>query len=148
MQRLFFVSALLACGLMFGCGHRPETGQSVTEVCHASNNGKLKIVSGYIGTASTPTSCVTTCNLKLRAQKDVQGVEIDVKLPMGTENNELGELPSEFTDKDIQIKDNEGKVITGGDVVRVTGRLSVTTRHREVDCTIVPEKVEKLSNWL
>lgn len=91
---------------------------------------------------------MTTCNLKLRAQKDVPGVEIDVKFPMGTENNELGELPSEFTDKDIQIKDNEGKVITGGDVVRVTGRLSVTTRHREVDCTIVPEKVEKLSNWL
>lgn len=148
MQALFVLSIVATSFLMFGCGHRPETGQSIAEVCHASNHGKLKNVSGYIGPSPTTKSCSTTCNLKLRAQKDVASAEIDVNFRMGTENNELDELPSDFTEKDIHIKDHEGKAITGGDVVRITGRLSVKTGHREVDCTIVPEKVEKLSNWL
>jgi len=142
MQRFRFLSVMATNVLLFGCGHRPETGESIAEVCQESNNGKLKNVSGYIGASPTATFCTTTCNLKLRAQKGVEGREMDATFAIGTDNNELEELPNEFTDKDIRIKDDTGKQIHGGDVVRITGRVSVSHSGRNLSCSIAATKVE------
>jgi hypothetical protein len=147
MQRSLFVYVLAIAVVLLGCGHRPETGESIAEVCHPMNNGKLKVVSGYIGASPVMTFCTTTCTLKLRAQRTGESREMGATFMLGTGNNLLEELPKEFTETDIRIKDDTGNPIKGGDVARITGRLSVTTGNGSYSCTIAATKLEKVGNW-
>lgn len=147
MQRFFNASIVAISLVLFGCGHRPETGESVAEVCHPTNDGKLKNVSGYITASPTMTSCTTTCTLLLRAQRAGEGRELGATFDMGTDNNQLEELPTGPTDADIRIKDDTGNAIKGGDAVRITGRLSVSKSVGSFSCTIAATKIEKARSW-
>jgi hypothetical protein len=146
MQRFLWVLVLVVDVALLGCG-RPETGESIAEVCHPTNNGKLKSVFGYIGTLPVITYCATTCTLRLRAQRAPEGKEMGATFMLGTGKNLLEELPKEFTEADIRIKDDNGDSIQGGDAVRITGRLSVSTSDGNFSCSIAATKVEKAGSW-
>ncbi len=66
---------------------------------------------------------------------------------LGTENNELEDLPADFTEKDLRIKDKNGKSIHAGDVVRITGKLIADTRNGRIECSIAATTVEGLGGW-
>lgn len=144
MQRCLLLAISAMFFVLVGCWHRPDTGESIAEVCQLTNNGKLKAVSGYLTTHETTTSCSTTCALRLRAQKALDGKEMDVTFVIGSDNNQLQEVPTGFTESDIHILDREGKAIKGGDTVRVTGRMTVTRRDDNFACTVEVGKIERL----
>lgn len=103
-------------------------GCSVTkqaEVCVAANDGEVVTVVGYVKVA--PFTVVSGDDFRIEvveSMSDDDGLGAYVKV--GTGNNTMRKLPSEFTSNDIELTLDDGSTEGWGDRVAFTGKLTVS----------------------
>lgn len=86
------------------------------------------IFEGYIG---DPGTLVDQTNGKIRIpiyerRNQKAGFELNLYIPVGTQKNQMKELPAEFLPSDIQIMADDNSVLTIGSRVRITATKSET----------------------
>ncbi len=136
----------LALGLGLGCNHTPKSGEAVKDVCTQDNDGKEVSVSGYLTMSKVITMCSQNgCPFYVQQKRgkvndDEQSVR--VSFPEGKGPRELEPLPKSYTDADVVIRDDDGKTVSIGDPIRVTGKVNVPD---DKSCAIYkPTSIESL----
>lgn len=127
------IIVLAALGLAFvGCkSEPPKPGEPVTfeTVCSAKYDSKEEkglsvtqrvTLEGYLG-APKMMLCSDTCSLRLYPTPDRKDGDLSISLKVGSDPNQLEELPKEFSEQDIKVHTNDGKVVGVGAKIRVTG---------------------------
>jgi len=126
--------------VLAACGHRPKSGESIEDVCIASNDKKEATVSGYIKMVSGLSFCENKgCPFLLtpRSQKAHDGDQLfEVFIHTG---DGLGRVEVKRWDspskKDIVFHDDGGKEALTGDILRITGTMEVVkTKGDKVSC--------------
>ncbi|MCA9599061.1 MAG: hypothetical protein KC776_37380 [Myxococcales bacterium] len=120
----------LAAALCVTACKGPEPGKLVqlSEACGKEldppPNGELQRVSveGYLAIpAGAFLMCSDTCGLELRATpSDTKGLRIDVRI--GSGKNRMAKLPKKYQESDLVVTTAEGKEVSVGSKIRVTGR--------------------------
>jgi hypothetical protein len=125
---------------LLGCGHRPKSGESIEDVCIASNDKKEATVSGYIKMVSGLSFCdqkgcpflLTPRSQKARDGDQLLEVFIHTGAAPGHVEVKRWDSPSK---KDIVFHDDGDKEALTGDILRITGTMEVTkTKGDKVSC--------------
>lgn len=121
---LFGMFALLGLGLLAACSPaEPPSLVSAEKACALDNDGKPATVAGYFQTRSM-VFCTDSCTLDFAETPDGEGpLSPDIKV--GTGNNQMLELPDNFSDSDFQVTAADGTKLGLGDHVQISGRMSV-----------------------
>jgi hypothetical protein len=120
---------------------KPQSGEPVTfqTFCDARYDPTMVkgesvmqrvTIEGYLRPQKMFTLCSNTCSLDLYSEPGGKGERITVSLLVGDDENQMAELPKEYSDKDIKIKTNGGRVVGVDAKVRLTGgRLGSAREH-------------------
>jgi hypothetical protein len=115
-----------------GCkSEPPKPGEPVTfaTVCTSKYDSKEEkglsvtqrvTLEGYLG-APKMMFCSDTCSLRLYPTAERKDGDLSISLKVGTDPNQLEELPKEFSEQDIKVRTSDGKVVGVGAKIRVTG---------------------------
>lgn len=104
------------------------------------------IFEGYIG---DPGTLVDQTNGKIRIpiyarRNQKAGFELNLYIPIGTQKNQIKELPAEFIPSDIQITADDNSVLTIGSRVRITATKSETYSPGFVTANVI--KIETVTD--
>lgn len=104
------------------------------------------IFEGYIGDLGT---LVDQTDGKIRIpiyqrRNQRAGFELNLYIPIGTQKNQIKELPAEFLPSDIQIMSDDNSVLTIGSRVRITATKSETYSPGFVTANVI--KIEALTD--
>lgn len=136
-----FVAAAALATLSIGCAP-PEPGTPVTfdNVCSAEfdptmekglNVTKRVTIEGYVGAPGSLKVCSDTCDFNLFAEPGNKGKRVTADVPVGDGRNQFERLPKDFSDKDLKLHTQDGKVVGVGSKVRITGGRSPAGGQRE-----------------
>jgi hypothetical protein len=104
------------------------------------------IFEGYIG---DPGTLVDQTDGKIRIpvyerRNQKAGFELNLYIPIGTQKNQMKELPAEFLPSDIQITADDNSVLTIGSRVRITATKSETYSPGFVTANVI--KIETVTD--
>ncbi len=104
------------------------------------------IFEGYIG---DPGTLVDQTNGKIRIpiyqrRNQKAGFELNLYIPVGTQKNQMKELPAEFLPSDIQIMAEDNSVLTIGSRVRITATKTETYSAGFVTANVI--KIESVTD--
>jgi hypothetical protein len=138
-----FIAATLLAALGIGC-EPPKPGTPVTfdTICGAEfdptmekglNVTKRVTIEGYVGPLRSMVKvCSDTCDFNLFAEPGGKGKRVvNADVPVGDGKNQMEKLPKNFTDKDLKLHTQDGKVVGVGSKVRITGGRAPTGGARE-----------------
>ena len=117
---LTFVLAFAACGSI--AKKPPTVGETkdFATVCDKGNDGKRVAVTGYL---RFPEEVNRKIGLVLRLYKttDYSGQPIGVSSEIGSQPNQVGFMPKEYSDKDLKVYLANGQTAGFGTKVKVSG---------------------------
>jgi hypothetical protein len=148
MSRALPLTLLVPGILALGCGHRPKEGEAITDVCVLANDGKEVSASGYLAYTSTTycdhDGCPFFVTPKPNAERDDQSIRVSFQEGKKPRQVEVLKRTS-FSKDDIVFHDDNDIKVALGDVVRVTGKVSVKAVGDIITCTMFrPKGVQKL----
>lgn len=122
------VLTLLAAGLI-ACGG-PAAAVAYDQVCDPANDHKSLSTEGYFAVAgsvfcSNIGSSSVKCGLEfVKNAGDSDGFTADVI--RGDGDNEVEEIPDDFTAESITIHADDGSIVRVGDKVRISGEMLIS----------------------
>lgn len=119
MKKNLLPFAMLALAILFaGCGQTPPVAINWNEAAKPELDKKIVTIEGY---AHVPdmTSGAGAIQLQPRKESRAQGIKIAPKI--GSGNNEMQALPSQYQNSDLKFKTDKGESCTYNDYIRVTG---------------------------
>lgn len=149
-------AALSALLCMLGCGHTPEPGESVAEVCRVESRGQQVRVSGYLVPPVVTFGCNESCSLLLSDRRSERDDAIRLRLPVGTGPRTMNRIEEmgpnavrgevrRLRESDFVLRDDRSGELSVGDVVRVRGELHVRDlEDGRIDCSLEPTHIEAL----
>ncbi|HZX00625.1 MAG TPA: hypothetical protein VFF45_00110 [Bacilli bacterium] len=139
--RLLIALAAVAA-VAAGCSkEKPKPGEPVTfetfcdpkfdPTMHKGDNILKRVtIEGYLRPQKMFTLCSNICSLDLFPEPGGKGESISVSFFVGDDENQMAELPKQYSEKDIKIKAHDGRVVGIDQKVRVTGgRLGTKKDH-------------------
>jgi hypothetical protein len=88
-------------------------------------------IEGYVGAPSSLKVCSDTCDFDLFAEPGNKGKRVNADVPVGDGRNQFERLPKNFSDKDLKLHTQDGKVVGVGSKVRITGGRAPAGGARE-----------------
>jgi hypothetical protein len=130
---------------LVGCKEDPKPGTPVTfeTVCDEKFDSTMEqglsvtkrvTLEGYLG-APRMMFCSDTCNLDLHPTAARDGRSISIAIKIGGDENQMDELPKDFSDSDVKVHTKDGKVIGVGGKLRVTGGRLGTKKEKACQIT-------------
>lgn len=148
MPRIRPLLLLFTGVLALGCGHRPKEGEAITDVCVLANDGKEVSASGYLAYTSTTYCDHDGCPFYLsqKAKDNDKSLSIRVSFHEGKKARQVEILKrKDFGKDDVVFRDDSDVKFALGDVIRITGKVSVKPVGDKVTCTMYrPKGVQKL----
>jgi hypothetical protein len=99
-------------------------------------------IEGYLYTKGMFTLSSDTFGLELYEKPGRKGKSITVYFNVGNSPNQAEELPDNYTDTDIKVHTHDDEIISGGELVRISGGRYGT--QSENTCYIDADFVEKV----
>ncbi len=135
---------IFAVLVLIGCSSGPATEVSFSDVCQLENDHKNLSTVGYFSTGAS-VYCSDSggdyrCGMEFHEQPGSEA-EFTADMLEGNGKNQMAELPSSYSDADVQIKTDDGSVIGVGQRARISGKMLIT----EGVCLMTVDKVEALS---
>jgi hypothetical protein len=113
------------------------------DACKEENKGKTVAVEGYLGVSSIMfcknRGIVRYCGLNLYP-KPGTGDGISANVDVGTEANQMEQLPEQYKPEDLKIHTSDGKTIGFRDRVKISGKVTVSG----TSCWIDVSEIKKL----
>ena len=118
---------------LVACKHEPpKPGEPVTfdTVCTAkyaetgdvtSPARKRVTLEGYLGAPKMMVCSNLSCSLNLYATPALDGTFVGVYFSVGDDANEMSKLPQDFKPSDVKLHSKDGKTVSIGAKVRLTG---------------------------
>jgi hypothetical protein len=145
LLRLFafglFAFSLAACG---SSEKKPPTvgeAKSFAAVCDKANEGRRVAVEGYLRLPAQVNPKIGPM-LRLYPTTEFSGKPVGVSTEIGSQPNQVGFIPKEYTDKDLKVNIANGQVAGFGTKVRVSGDLYFPTVGQEFPCALSNPLVE------
>jgi hypothetical protein len=126
-KRWYSLVLVLAVGLI-ACGG-PAKAVAFAQVCDKANEQQRISTEGYFSTGSSVFcsnigSSTVQCGLTfVENAGDTAGFSADVD--QGDGDNEIEDIPDDFTDETITIHADDGSVVRIGDKVRASGKMVI-----------------------
>lgn len=121
---VFLTLCMISLSLIVGCGAKPIEVPA-NELCNDIYKGKVVVTEGVI---LVPKSMVTSGRLPLAIRVKDKGKTPIINVAIGTGPNTAERLPLKFTPADLKITAKDGSIIKNGDRVRVTGKMTNTSK--------------------
>ncbi len=116
--------AVLALLSLAACGPaEPPPLVSLEAACAPENDGKPMSVAGYFQLSSM-VFCTDSCTLGFSDKPDGES-QLSPDIKVGGGNNQMRELPDNFTADDFQATAQNGTVLGLGDRVQISGKMGV-----------------------
>lgn len=116
---------------------------SFADACKPENKDKMISVDGYLGTSSVmfcnKRGIISYCGIDLYA-KPGSGDSFTANVDVGTDANQMEQLPDQYKPEDLRIHTSDGKTVGFRDRVKVTGKIS----PGESSCYIDVSEIRKL----
>jgi hypothetical protein len=126
-----FILGLAACG-----GDEPATAGVETafaDVCNESNEGERVAVEGYLRLPDSFSGDFSVV-LRLFETDSFEGTPIGATVRLGTEANQMENMPDSYTDDDLRVHLADGQVVGYGTKVKVSGRVYYPTVDQDFVC--------------
>lgn len=135
MKKLPIILSVL---LLSSCSENVTKIEGKENVCQEKYKDKKLEVTGVL---FIPSSFVTTGRMNMLLKIEGTDQKILASFSRGKENNKMEELPDNFSEKDIVIRDKIGGIITVADTVRAKGEMIATDSNW---CQMNVDEIEKL----
>jgi hypothetical protein len=149
---LLAFTALLTLPLGSGCTPKLQTETPLYDLfMNAELDGKLVTTTGFVhlntGIAASTTCKGSECTLELWFTEDTANMgefnSLTLYVQTGSGENEMAELPSKYARTDLKIKAVGGKVLTHGDLAKVTGKAKCKLGGKaSLPCSIRVERFD------
>lgn len=117
-----------------GCGkHEPAPGEAPADACIVRNRDRVVSASGYFAPTHFVLGCERSCLMYVAPAPHEQG-GLMVRFAVGEGPRTLRAIPDKpgappgapqpLSERDFELRDDAGKPIRVGDVIRVTGRIA------------------------
>jgi hypothetical protein len=130
------VISLLILGLAACGGDEPATAGTETafaDVCNESNEGERVAVEGYLRLPDSFTGDFSVV-LRLFETDSFEGTPIGVTARLGTEANQVENVPESYSDTDLKVHLSNGQVVGYGTKVKVSGKMYYPTVDQDFVC--------------
>lgn len=130
------VISLLLVGLVACGGDEPVAAGVETafaDVCNESNEGERVAVSGYLRLPDSFTGDFSAV-LRLYKTDGFQDTPIGVTARLGTEANQMENVPESYSDNDLKVHLADGQVVGYGTKVKVSGKMYYPVVKQDFVC--------------
>ena len=136
-----FATLFLACGK--GEKKPPTVGESKSfaEVCDKGNDGKRVSLEGYLRLPEEVNRKIGPV-LRLYPTTDYSGKPIGVSTEIGSQPNQIGFIPKEYTDKDLKVNVANGQTAGFGTKVKVSGDVYFPLVGQDFQCSLSNPLIE------
>lgn len=103
----------------------PEPGKPITFAnnCDAADAEKRVAIEGYPRLTGMMTMVTDTILITLFEQPDEKGKSMYVSLKVGTDANQIENLPENYSKDDLKIRTKENQVVSTDNKIKVHGKL-------------------------
>ena len=132
-SRLLLVLSLL---LLVSCGQEAPTvgvDQSFATACDEANDGTRIALEGFLRLPDSFTGDQSVV-LRLYETDTFSGTPIGVTVPLGTEANQMADVPVSYSDSDLLVYLNNGQTAAYGAKVKVSGKMYYPLVDQDFDC--------------
>jgi hypothetical protein len=139
--RILLIVTLL---LLVSCSDDPPTvgtDQTFATACDEANDGQRIALQGYLRLPDSFTGDQSVV-LRLYETDTFSGVPVGATIPIGTEANEMADVPVSYSDNDLLINLNDGSVAGNGDRVKVSGKMYYPLVDQDFECGLENVLVE------
>lgn len=146
LLRAFIISALIVLSLA-ACGEEAPTvgeAKAFAAVCEEANSGKRVAVEGYLRLPAS-FSGDSSVILHLYETAEFAGEMIGVQTRIGSEVNQMENVPSTYGDEDLQVHLAEGQVAGFGTKVKVSGQVYFPIVEQVFACGLENPLVEQVN---
>jgi hypothetical protein len=144
LRNLIAVS-LVVCTFAACSGEKkpPTVGEAkdFAMVCDKTNEGKRVAVEGYLRLPEEVNRKIGPV-LRLYPTSEFSGKPIGVSTEIGSQPNQIGSIPKEYTDKDLKVNMANGQVVGFGTKVKVSGDVYYPMVGQEFTCSLSNPLVE------
>lgn len=130
------VVSLLIVGLA-ACGGDESATVGVetafADICNESNEGERLAVSGYLRLPDSFTGDFSVV-LRLYETDSFEGTPIGVTARLGTEANQVENVPDSYSDNDLKVHLANGQVVGYGTKVKVSGKMYYPVVEQDFVC--------------
>jgi hypothetical protein len=127
------------------CGEKkaPTVGEAKAfeTVCDKANDGKRIAVEGYLRLPEE-VNRKTGPVLRLYSTPDASGKPIGVSTEIGSQPNQIGFIPKEYTDKDLKVNLANGQVAGFGTKIKVSGDVYYPLVGQVFQCALSNPLIE------
>jgi len=139
--RLLFALSLLA---IVACSQEAPTtgaGQPFSSACDRSNDGERIAVNGYLRLPDSFTGDLSVV-LRLFETDSFSGTPIGVQIRLGSEANQMENVPQSYSDNDLRVHLANGQVVGYGTEVKVSGKVYYPAVDQDFVCGLENVLVE------
>jgi hypothetical protein len=133
---MFVVCMVLVLTVSACSGNEPPTVGTETvfaSVCDESNKDKRVAVTGYLRLPDSFTGDFSVV-LRLFETEQYSGTPIGVTARLGTEINQVENVPASYADDDLRVHLADGQIATYGTKVRVSGKMYYPSVEQDFVC--------------
>ena len=140
---LNLLKTLLFALLLVGCSSEPPIYVLATDLCNEKYKNKIIITEGLILLPSSFYTMNGSVTMSLGVEKTHEKIpSLSIKT-WGDKKNIMEPLNDGYTENDVIIYDDNGKIIPLGAKVRVTGKLAGGSKTW---CEVYVDKIEQVNN--
>jgi hypothetical protein len=114
----------------------PSTSLPYADACSDAQMGKRISTEGYLEALSSTTCKKVGCGINFNDNPNTPGTDVHrtmiLVVPVGTDPNEMAELPTPFRDADVKFHTKKGDVSVG-QKVRVSGLITSVVHNKVAD---------------
>ena len=127
MKRIFFI---LVLGVVFilglaSCGPKEYTTYELASFCDQVDGKQQDVtVSGVLKIGSNISEENKVYGVLLAEALDQNQPVVRIGIPIGTGNNQTQPISNNFTLEDVKVQTNDGKTVTHGDPITISGHFS------------------------
>lgn len=146
MSIRFGIAFCLVMFVLAGCSETPPTvGEAVAfaEVCE-QDSGKRVSLEGFLQLPDSFTGDQSVV-LRMFETDAFDGAPVGVQMRFGNQPNQLEQVPTSYTDNDLQVHLNDGQIVGYGVRVKVSGSVYFPMVDQDFDCGLENPLVELAS---
>ena len=142
---LRFLLVLILLLFLVSCNQEPPTtgtDQTFATACDDANEGTRIAVEGYLRLPDSFSGDQSVV-LRLYETDAFDGVPIGVTVPIGSEANQMEDVPISYSDDDLHVHLNDGQTAGYGTPVKVSGRVYYPLVDQDFVCGLENVLVER-----
>ena len=146
LLRAFIISGLIALSLAACSEEAPTVGEAkdFAAVCQEANKGNRIAVEGYLRLPDS-FSGDSSVILRLYETADFAGETIGVQTRIGSEANQMENVPTSYSDEDLQVHLADGQVAGLGSKVKVSGKVYFPMVEQVFACSLENPLIEQVN---